>query len=58
MEVYGVVYGSLTVVHNYSDPDADTGECSWAGEGLLQMELKQLVFSQALGKKREIMFGN
>ena len=22
MEVYGVVYGTLTVIHNYADPDA------------------------------------
>ena len=27
MEVYGAVYGTLTVVHNYSDPDANSNVC-------------------------------
>ena len=28
MEVYGAVYGSLKVVHDINDPDADSGTCS------------------------------
>ena len=44
MEVYDVVYGTLTVVHNYSDPDANSGECSWAGEGFAPDGTKTIGF--------------
>ena len=44
MDVYGAVYGSLRVVHDINDPDADTGECSWAGEGFLPDGTKTIGF--------------
>jgi hypothetical protein len=32
MDIYGAVYGTLTVEVDFNDPDADSGECTWAGE--------------------------
>ena len=33
IELYGAVYGTLTVEADINEPDANSGECSWAGEG-------------------------
>tara|TARA_B110000259_G_C13790989_1_gene312605 strand:+ start:56 stop:481 length:426 start_codon:yes stop_codon:yes gene_type:complete len=33
IDLYGAVYGTLTVEADINDPDANSGECSWAGEG-------------------------
>ena len=51
MEVYGVVYGTLTVVHNYADPDANSGECSWAGEGFAPDGTKTIGFQSGNWEK-------
>ena len=51
MEVYGAVYGTLTVVHSYSDPDANSGECSWAGEGFSTDGTKTIGFQSGTWEK-------
>ena len=51
MDVYGAVYGSLRVVHDINDPDADTGECSWAGEGFLPDGTKTIGFLSGTWEK-------
>ena len=52
MEVYGVVYGSLTVVHMILMTQMPTlANVLGPVKALLQMALKQLVFSQELGRK-------
>ena len=51
MDVYGTVYGSLRVVHDINDPDADTGECSWAGEGFLPDGTKTIGFLSGTWEK-------
>ena len=51
MDVYGAVYGSLRVVHDINDPDADTGECSWAGEGFLPDGTKTIGFLSGIWEK-------
>ena len=51
MDVYGAVYGSLRVVHENNDPDADTGECSWAGEGFLPDGTKTIGFLSGTWEK-------
>ena len=51
MDVYGAVYGSLRVVHDINDPDADTGECSWAGEGFLPDGTKTVGFLSGTWEK-------
>ena len=51
MEVYGAVYGTLTVVHSFSDPDASSGECSWAGEGFSPDETKTIGFQSGTWEK-------
>ena len=51
MAVYGAVFGTLTVVHNYSDPDADSGECSWAGEGFSPDGTKTIGFQSGTWEK-------
>ena len=51
MEVYGAVYGSLKVVHDINDPDADSGTCSWAGEGFLPDGSKTIGFLSGTWEK-------
>ena len=51
MDVYGAVYGSLRVVHDINDPDADTGKCSWAGEGFLPDGTKTIGFLSGTWEK-------
>ena len=51
MDVYGAVYGSLRVEHDINDPDADTGECSWAGEGFLPDGTKTIGFLSGTWEK-------
>ena len=54
MEIYGAVYGTLTVIHNYGDPDADSGEVSWAGEGYSPDETKTIGFQSGTWAKAGI----
>ncbi|MBS25432.1 MAG: hypothetical protein CMQ28_07310 [Gammaproteobacteria bacterium] len=49
-EVYGAVYGSLTVVHDINDPDAKTGEIRWAGEGFSPDGTKTIGFQSGTWK--------
>ena len=51
MAVYGTVYGSLRVVHDINDPDADTGSISWAGEGFLPDGSKTIGFLSGTWEK-------
>ena len=51
MDVYGAVYGSLRVVHDINDPDADAGECSLAGEGFLPDGTKTIGFLSGTWEK-------
>ena len=44
MAVYGTVYGSLRVVHDINDPDANTGSISLADEGFLPDGSKTIGF--------------
>ena len=30
--MYGAVFGTLRVIQDINNPDADSGECSWSGE--------------------------
>ena len=41
IEVYGAVFGTLRVIQDINNPDADSGECSWSGEALCLMVRKQ-----------------
>lgn len=49
--VYGAVYGSLRVVHDISDPDADRGMCTWAGEAFLPDGTKTIGFLSGTWEK-------
>lgn len=51
MEVYGTVYGSLTVVHDFNDPDADSGEVRWAGEAFSPDGTKTIGFQSGTWEK-------
>ncbi|MDB3993944.1 hypothetical protein N9478_10710 [Gammaproteobacteria bacterium] len=51
MQVYGAVYGSLRVVHDLNNPNADTGEVSWAGEGFLPDGSKSVGFLSGTWEK-------
>ena len=51
MEVYGVVYGTLKVVHDISDRDANGGTCSWAGEGFMPDGTKAIGFQSGTWEK-------
>ncbi|MDG2251751.1 MAG: hypothetical protein P8N11_12985 [Gammaproteobacteria bacterium] len=51
MEIYGAVYGSLTVTWNINDPDVDSGEISWAGEGFLPDGSRVIGFQEGTWKK-------
>ncbi|HJN96900.1 MAG TPA: hypothetical protein QGF41_14505 [Gammaproteobacteria bacterium] len=51
MAVYGTVYGSLRVVHDINDPDANTGSISWADEGFLPDGSKTIGFLSGTWEK-------
>ena len=51
IDVYGAVFGSLTVSININDPDADSGEISWAGEGFLPDGSRSIGFQKGTWKK-------
>ena len=51
MDVYGAVYGTLTVIHDYDNPDADSGTCSWAGEGFAPDGTKTIGFQYGTWEK-------
>ena len=51
MDVYGAVYGTLTVIHDYDNPDADSGTCSWAGEGFAPDGTKTIGFQSGTWEK-------
>ena len=51
MDVYGAVYGTLTVIHDYDNPDADSGPCSWAGEGFAPDGTKTIGFQSGTWEK-------
>ena len=51
MDVYGAVYGTLTVIHDYDNPDADSGPCSWAGEGFARDGTKTIGFQSGTWEK-------
>ena len=51
MDVYGAVYGTLTVIHDYYNPDADSGPCSWAGEGFAPDGTKTIGFQSRTWEK-------
>ena len=51
MDVYGAVYGTLTVIHDYDTPDADSGTCSWAGEGFAPDGTKTIGFQSGTWEK-------
>ncbi len=51
MAVYGTVYGSLRVVHDINDPDANTGSISWADEGFLPDGSKTIEFLSGTWEK-------
>ena len=51
MDVYGAVYGTLTVIHDYNNPDADSGTCSWACEGFAPDGTKTIGFQSGTWEK-------
>ena len=51
MDVYGAVYGTVTVIHDYDNPDADSGPCSWAGEGFAPDGTKTIGFQSGTWEK-------
>ena len=51
VDVYGAVYGSLKVVHDINNPDAESGTCSWAGEGFLPDGSKTIGFLSGTWEK-------
>ena len=51
MEVYGAVFGTLTVTHDFDNPDADSGACSWAGEGFALDGTKTIGFQSGTWEK-------
>jgi hypothetical protein len=51
VDVYGAVYGSLKVVHDINDPDADSGTCTWAGEAFLPDGTKTIGFLSGTWEK-------
>ena len=51
MDIYGAVFGTLSVVHAYENPDADSGTCSWAGEGFSPDGTKTIGFQSGTWEK-------
>ena len=51
VDVYGVVRGSLKVIHDLENPDAESGSCSWAGESFLPDGSKAIGFSSGTWEK-------
>ena len=51
VDFYGAVYGSLKVVHDINNPYAESGTCSWAGEGFLPDGSKTIGFLSGTWEK-------
>ena len=51
MDVYGAVYGTLSVIHDYVNPDADSGTCCWDGEGFAPDGTKTIGFQSGTWEK-------
>jgi len=51
IEVYGAVFGTLKVIQDINDPDADSGECSWSGEAFMPDGTKAIGFQSGTWEK-------
>lgn len=51
IEVYGAVFGTLRVIQDINNPDADCGECSWSGEAFMPDGTKSVGFQSSTWEK-------